>query len=90
MSDGNEILSDRLFVLCDGRRTIVRYLFLRGGIMPNPLYRAERCRDPAEECRAIAALSAPSSKKRTHYCRMSGYCSLLAEAEELAELAGAR
>jgi hypothetical protein len=30
--------------------------------MSNPLYRAERCRDLAEECRAIAAVCLPQPK----------------------------
>jgi hypothetical protein len=50
--------------------------------MSNPLYRAERCRDRAEECHAIAALRAPSSERRTHY--------FWVEAEGLAELAYGR
>ena len=46
--------------------------------MSNRLYRAERCRDLAQECRAIAALSAPSTEKRTHYsgCQSITACSL--------------
>jgi hypothetical protein len=64
--------------------------FFRGGIMPNPLYRAERCRDLADECRAIAALCAPSTEIRTHYSRMSEHYSSLAEAEELSMLAYGR
>ena len=55
--------------------------------MSNPLHRAERCRDLAEECRAIAALSAPSSEMRDHYSRMSAHYTTLAEAEELDVLA---
>jgi len=37
--------------------------------MSNPLYRAQRCRHLAEECRAIAALCTPSTEMRTHYIR---------------------
>jgi hypothetical protein len=51
--------------------------------MLNPLYRAERCRDLARECRAIAALCAPSSEMRNRYSRMSEHYRALAEAEEL-------
>jgi hypothetical protein len=51
--------------------------------MLNPLYRAERCRDLAQEYRAIAALCAPSSEMRNHYSRMSEHYSGLADAEEL-------
>jgi dihydrodipicolinate synthase/N-acetylneuraminate lyase len=60
---------------------------LRGGIMSNPLNRAERCRDLAEECRAVAALCTPSTEMRTHYSRMAEHYSSLAEAEELGALA---
>jgi hypothetical protein len=55
--------------------------------MANPLYRAERCRDLAEEYRAIAALCGPSIEMRNHYSRMSEHYRLLAEAKEPAELA---
>ena len=50
--------------------------------MSNELYRAERCRDLAEEYRRIEALCA-STEMRTHYSRMSEYYSKLAETEEL-------
>ncbi len=40
--------------------------------MSNPLYRAERCRDLAEECRAIAALCAPSTEMRIHTLQLTG------------------
>ncbi len=56
-------------------------------IMSNRLYRAERCRDLAEECHAIAALCVPSTEMRNHYSRMSKHYSTLAEAEELGTLA---
>jgi hypothetical protein len=51
------------------------------------LYRAERCRDLAEECCAIAALCAPSTEMRIHYFGMTDHYSSLAEAEELGTLA---
>jgi hypothetical protein len=54
--------------------------------MSNPLYRAEHCRDLAQECRAIV-LCAPSSEMRDHYSRMSAHYTTLAEAEELGMLA---
>ena len=53
--------------------------------MSNPLYRAECCRDLAEECRAVAALCAPSTEMRVYYSRMSGHYSKPAEAEKLAD-----
>jgi hypothetical protein len=55
--------------------------------MSNPLYRAELCRDLANECRAIAALRTPSSEIRADYSRMAQHYSSLAEAEELGMLA---
>jgi hypothetical protein len=64
--------------------------FLRAGIMSNPLYRAERCRDLAAECRAIAALCAPSTETQAHYSWMSEHYRKLAEAEELGALACGR
>src|SRR5260370_806246 len=48
--------------------------------MSDALYRAERCRDLAEECRRVAAISA-STEMRNHYSRMSEHYSTLAEAE---------
>jgi hypothetical protein len=51
--------------------------------MLNPLYRAERCRDLAQECRVIAALCVPSSEMRNRYSRTTEHYSALAEAEEL-------
>jgi len=54
--------------------------------MSNALYRAERCRDLAEECRRVAALCT-SSEMRSHYLLLSEHYSTLAEAEELAALA---
>jgi hypothetical protein len=56
--------------------------------MSNPLYRAERCRDSAEEGRAIAALCTPSTEMRTRYSRMAEHSSSLAEAEEPGALTG--
>jgi hypothetical protein len=58
--------------------------------MSYPLYRAERCRDLARECRAIAALFALSTEMRTYYSRMSEHYTTLAEAEELGTLAYGR
>jgi hypothetical protein len=54
--------------------------------MSNSLYRAERCRDLADERHAIVALSDPSTEMRTRYSRMSEHCGSLAEAEELSML----
>ena len=79
-----------LSVLPAGRHVIGHRLFFWGGIMSNPLYRAQRCRDLAEECRAIAVLCTPSAEMRTHYSRMSEHYSSLAEAEELGMLAYGR
>jgi hypothetical protein len=47
----------------------------------NELYRAERCRDLAEEYRLVAAMCA-STETRDHYSRMSEHYRTLAEAEE--------
>ena len=58
--------------------------------MSNPLYRAERCRDLSEECRAIVALCTPSTEIRAHYSRTALHYSSLAEAEELGMLAYGR
>jgi hypothetical protein len=57
--------------------------------MSRRLYRAERCRDLAEEYRAIAALC-PSTETRSLYSRMAEHYSKLAEAEELSALAYGR
>jgi hypothetical protein len=51
--------------------------------MPTRLYRAERCRDLADECRAIAALCNPSTEMQIRYLRMAEHYSKLAKAEEL-------
>jgi hypothetical protein len=55
--------------------------------MSNPLYRAQRCRDLAEECRTIAVLCTPSTEMRTHYWRMAEHYSSPAATEELGALA---
>jgi hypothetical protein len=56
-------------------------VFLFGeDIMSNELYRAERCRDLAEEYRRIAAMCT-SAEMRNHYSRMLEHYST--EAEEL-------
>jgi hypothetical protein len=55
--------------------------------MSNSLYRAQRCRDLAEKCHAIAALCNPSTEMRTHYSRMSVHYRSPGEAEELGALA---
>jgi hypothetical protein len=55
----------------------------------NELYRAERCRDLAEEYRCIAAMCA-SSEMRNHYSQMSEHYSTLADAEELSALSRLR
>jgi hypothetical protein len=67
----------------DGQHAIGR----RQGVMSNPFYRAERCRDLANKCRAIAALCTHSTEIRAHYSRMAQHYSSLAEAEELGMLA---
>jgi|GEM_PF-2114057 hypothetical protein len=54
--------------------------------MSNALYPAECCGDLAE-CRRVAALCT-SSEMRSHYLLLSEHYSTLAEAEELAALAG--
>ena len=64
------------------RPTIGDVFLLGGGIALNELYRAERCRDLAEEYHRIAALCA-STEMRTHYSRLSEHYRKLAEAEEL-------
>ena len=50
--------------------------------MSNPLYRAERYRDLADECRRVAAI-ASSTEIRDRYLRMAEHYSTLAETEEL-------
>jgi hypothetical protein len=50
-------------------------------VTSNELYRAERCRDLAEEYRIIAGMCA-STQMRDHYSRMSEDYRTLAEAEE--------
>jgi hypothetical protein len=47
----------------------------------NKLYRAQRCRDLAEEYRLVSAMCA-STEMRDHYSRMSQHYRTLAEAEE--------
>jgi hypothetical protein len=54
-----------------------------GGNMVNEFYRAERCRDLADEYRRIALMCA-STEMRNHYSRMSEHYRKLAEAEGLA------
>jgi hypothetical protein len=49
--------------------------------MSNELYRAERCRDLAEEYRRIAAMCT-STEMRNHYSRMSEHYRTLAKTEE--------
>jgi hypothetical protein len=79
------------FSVLPGDHTAIEHVFLWGGIMSNnSLYRAERCRDLARECRAIAALCEPSTEMRTHYLRMSEHYNSLADAEELDTLAFGR
>src|SRR5262249_27272104 len=57
--------------------------FFRGGTsMSNAMYRAERCRDLAEECRRLAAMS-PSTEMRKHYSRMAERYGTLAQVEML-------
>jgi len=51
--------------------------------MSSALYRAERYRDLAEECRRLAAIDSPI-EIRNRYLRMAEHYSTLAEAEELA------
>jgi hypothetical protein len=69
------------------KRNIVESVAIRAlgakAIRPtlSELYRAERCRDLAEEYRLIAAMCA-STEMREHYSRMSEHCRTLAEAQE--------
>jgi len=49
------------------------------------IYRAERYRDLAEECRRIATFSI-TTKMRKHYSRMSVHYGTQADAEELGAL----
>ena len=53
--------------------------------MSNELYRAERCRDLAEEYSRIAAMCT-LAEMRIRYSRMSEHYRTLAEAEELGAL----
>jgi hypothetical protein len=55
--------------------------FSLGGVTLNELYRAERCRDLAEEYRRIAAMCA-STEMRDHYSRMAEHYGTMAEAEQ--------
>jgi len=57
--------------------------------MPGPAYRAERCRDLAEERRAIAALCGASTEMRTRYSWMSEHYNKLADGEEPGTLSAA-
>ena len=57
--------------------------------MSSAFYRAERCRDLAEECRNVAALCT-STEMRRHYSLLSNRYSTLAETEELGALAYGR
>jgi hypothetical protein len=84
---GEQELTRRTFCLSADITAVGHVFFFLGGIMSNPLYRAERCRGLAEECRAIAALCTPSTEIRAHYSRMAQHYSSLAEAEELGTLA---
>jgi len=51
----------------------------------NAIYRAERCRDLAEERHRVAAFST-TTKMQNHYSRMSEHYSTQADAEELGAL----
>ena len=51
--------------------------------MLDALSRAGRCREPADECRHVAALCGPT-EMRNHYSRTANHYGTLAEAEELA------
>jgi hypothetical protein len=86
---GTRIYPTGFSVLLGHRQSWRERLFFWGDIMSNPSYRAERCRDLAEEYRAIAALCAASTEMRTHYLRMSDHYSRLADAEELGTLLAA-
>ena len=56
--------------------------------MAKPLNRAQRCRDLAEKCRAIAAICDPSTEMQTHYSLMSeDSFAVLAEVEKWGALA---
>jgi hypothetical protein len=50
--------------------------------MPDPLNRAERYRELAEECRRLAAIGS-STESRDRYLQMAERYSALAKAEEL-------
>jgi hypothetical protein len=54
--------------------------------MSDALYRAERCRDLAEEFRRLSQMCT-SPEMRDHYSQMAEHYSLLAEAKELGILA---
>jgi len=54
--------------------------------MANPLYRAERCRDLAEEFRRLSEMC-KSPEIRNHYSQMAEHYSSLAEAKNLGILA---
>jgi hypothetical protein len=58
--------------------------------MSTRLYRAERCRDLADECCAIAALSAPLAEKKSRCWRVAELYSELAAARELGMLGSDR
>src|SRR5712671_8232890 len=71
----------------DTQQTIGRRLYLLGEVfMSSAFYRAERCRDLAEECRRVPALCT-STEMRRHYSLLSEHYSTLAETEELGALA---
>ena len=56
------------------------------GIMSDPLHRAERCRDLAQECRRLAE-NALSAQMRNRYSLMADHYSAVTEAEEMGALA---
>jgi hypothetical protein len=58
--------------------------------MSSPLCRTGGCRDLAGECRAIAALYAPSTEVFSGQMQMAQHYGSLAEAEELVMLADGR
>src|SRR6266853_2359123 len=73
----------------DRQQTIEHWLFLGdvffslgGGIMSDPSYRAEHCRDLAEECRRLAATTL-SSQMRNRYSLMAENYSTLAKTEAI-------
>ena len=75
-----------LSVLLGGRQSYRARVFFWGGVMSNPLYRAERYRDLAEEMRRLAAICS-EIEIQNRYLRMVEHYSALAEVEEMSTVA---